>query len=71
MPQSENNMNIVLFLQEHKNSIMVKQWTFYPPNRGIGTLEIIHQIFKNKIVIFDVWWIILSTRRKDVTDTCM
>ena len=39
MPQSENNENNVLFLQENKNSIMGKQWTFYPPNRGIGTLD--------------------------------
>ena len=38
MPQSENNANDVPFLQEDKNSIMGKQWTFYPPNRGIGTL---------------------------------
>ena len=61
MPQSENNGNIVLILQEHKNSIMGKQWTFYPPNRGIGTLHYPPNL--NKIVIFDVWWIILSTRR--------
>ena len=39
MPQSENNANNVLFLQENKNSIMGKQWTFYPPSRGIGTLD--------------------------------
>lgn len=49
MPQSENNMNIVLFLQEHKNSIMVKQWTFYPPNRGIGTLDYPPNLNKIKI----------------------
>ena len=39
MPQSENNANNVLFLQGNKNSIMGKQWTFYPPNREIGTLD--------------------------------
>ena len=49
MPQSENNWNIVLILQELKNSIMGKQWTFYPPNRGIGTLHYPPNL--NKIII--------------------
>ena len=52
MPQSENTPNNVLFLQEHKNSIMGKQqWTFYPPNRGIGTLDYPPNL--NKIFVFE------------------
>ena len=49
MPQSENNENNVLLLQENKNSIMGKQWTFYPPNRGIGTLDYPPNL--NKIIV--------------------
>ena len=52
MSQSENNANNALFLQENKNSIMGKQWTFYPPNRGIGTLDYPPNL--NKIII--IWW---------------
>ena len=49
MPQSENIANNVLFIQEHKNSIMVKQWTFYPPNREIRTLNYPPNL--NKIIL--------------------
>ena len=40
MPQSENNGNIVQILQEHKNSIMGKQWTFYPPKHLPNPIQI-------------------------------
>ena len=53
MPQSENNANDVPFLQEDKNSIMGKQWTFYPPNRGIGTLDYPPNLKKIQIFCFE------------------
>ena len=49
MLQSEKNANNVLFLQENKNSIMGIQWTFYPPNRRIGTLDYPPNLNKIKI----------------------